>query len=331
VLASWYEKTGPAREVLLFGELPDPEPGPGEVRVRVQASGVNPADVKRRGGWGRLTMDFPWQVPHDDGAGIIDAVGEGVDRAKVGERVWLWDTRVGRQVGTACEVVCVPERNVEPLPAGVDFAVGAALSIPGRTAHRCLFSDGPIDGATVLVAGAAGAVGHSAVQQAKLAGAAAVIGTIGRPENRSVAEDAGCDLVLDYRSDDVADAILDFTNGRGVDRIVEVDLAANMEIDSRVCAMNATLAVYASDTNHAPRVPLWRLMNRSVNLRCVLLYNLPYAEHRMAADDLNRWVDAGLLTPRIGRRFRLDDTARAHEAVEQGSGGGNVIIDVVPA
>jgi NADPH:quinone reductase len=323
-----YERTGPAAEVLQLVEMPLPVPGPGEVRVRVHASGVNPADVKRRSGWARITLDTPFLIPHDDGAGVVDEVGPGVMRVAEGDRVWIFDARLGRQTGTAAEYVCLPEAKVEPLPTHVDFATGASLSIPGRTAHRCLFTDGPIDGATVLVAGASGSVGHSAVQQARLGGAT-VIGTVGREENRHIALDAGCDHVLDYRSDRLAEDLLDLTNGRGFDRIVEVDAAANIDTDSRVIATNGTISVYATDSGHAPTVPLWRLMNKSVNLRSVLLYNLPHAEHRLAAEDLNRLITNGDLTPRIGRRFALQDTAKGHEAVETGTGGGNVVIDVL--
>nr|WP_276328780.1 NADPH:quinone reductase [Mycobacterium europaeum] len=322
-----YTRTGPAREVLEQVDLPVPEPGYREVRVRVHASGVNPADVKRRSGWGRITLDTPYLIPHDDGAGVVDAVGPGVAGVHKGDRVWVFDARLGRQTGTAAEYVCVPDIKVEPLPASVDFATGASLGIPGRTAHRCLFTDGPIDGATVLVAGAAGSVGHSAVQQARLSGAR-VIGTVGREENRKVALDAGCDHVIDYRSDRIADELLELTDGHGFDRIVEVDAAANIDTDSRVIATNGTIAVYATDSGHAPKLPLWRLMNKSVNLRNVLLYNLPHHEHRLAADDLNRWIAAGDLTPRIGRRFCLQNTAAAHEAVEAGTGAGNVVVDI---
>ncbi len=324
-----YEATGPAREVLRMVEIPTPEPGPGEVRVRLHASGVNPADIKRRSGWARITLDGPFLIPHDDGAGVIDKLGDGVTTVSTGDRVWVFDARLGRPTGTAEEFVCLPAINVEPLPGHVDFATGASLSTPGRTAHRCLFSDGLIDGATVLVAGASGSVGHSAVQQAKLAGAR-VVGTIGRPENRGIALDAGCEEVLDYRSPDLAKDLLDLTNGHGFDRIVEVDAAANIDVDAKVCATNGVIAVYATDSGHSPTVPLWRLMNKSVSLRSVLLYNLPHAEHRMAADDLNRWVGTGKLTPRVGRRFSLEDTAGAHEAVEAGAVGGNVVVDVRP-
>lgn len=328
--ATWYDRMGPAAEVLTYGELPDPEPGPGEVRVRVHTSGVNPADAKRRRGWARLQMDFPRQVPHDDGAGVIDAVGPGVDPARIGKRVWLWDTRVGRPMGSAAEYVCVPDRNAEPLPDSVGFVEGACISAPGRTAHRCLFRDGPLKGATVLVAGAAGAVGHAAVQQAVAAGAT-VIGTVGRDENHDIARDAGCSLVLDYRRDNIVEAVLDTTHGRGVDRIVEVDLAANMETDARCVAVNGAISVYGTDSGHKPEVPVWRLMNGSVSVHFELLYNLPYAAHRHAADDLNRWLTEGVYVPRIGRRFAADEVAAAHDVVETGQGGGNVVVDIVPA
>ncbi|WP_224391142.1 NADPH:quinone reductase [Pseudonocardia sp. ICBG1293] len=326
--ATWYDRTGPA-EVLIHGELDDPEPAPGEVRVRVHASGVNPADVKRRRGWAGLRMDFPRQVPHDDGAGVVDAVGPGVDPGRLGTRVWLHDTRVGRAVGTAAELVCVPGRHAEPLPDAVGFVEGASIGVPGRTAHRCLFRDGPIAGATVLVAGAAGAVGHAAVQQAVAAGAT-VIGTVGREENRGIAAAAGCALVLDRRRDDLVAAVLDATDGRGVDRIVEVDLAANMETDARCVAVNGAIAVYGTDSGHKPVVPVWRLMNASVSVHFELLYNLPHAAHRRAADDLNRWLVEGSFAPRIGRRFPADQVAAAHDAVESGQGDGNVVVDVVP-
>ncbi|GAA5162269.1 NADPH:quinone reductase [Pseudonocardia eucalypti] len=327
--ATWYDHTGPAAEVLTYGELPDPEPGPGEVRVRIHTSGVNPADTKRRRGWAGLRMDFPRQVPHDDGAGVIDAVGPEVDPARIGTRVWLYDARVGRPIGTAAEYVCVPDRNAEPLPDRIGFVEGACISVPGRTAHRCLFRDGPLKGATVLVAGAAGAVGNAAVQQAVAAGAT-VIGTVGREENREIARASGCSLVLDYRHDDVVAAVLDATDGRGADRIVEVDLAANMEIDARCVAMNGTIAVYGTDSGHKPVVPVWRLMNASVTVHFELLYNLPYAAHRQAADDLNRWLTDGVVSMRVGRRFPAGEVAAAHETVETGQGGGNVVVEIVP-
>jgi NADPH2:quinone reductase len=327
VRAAWYEQTGPAADVLAVGELPDPEPGPGEVRVAVHASGVNPADIKRRTGWGGIAMEFPRQIPHDDGAGIVDAVGEAVDPDLLGRRVWLWDTRVGRPTGSAAEYVCLPAYNAEPLPDSASFELGACIGTPARTAHRCLFTDGPVEGQAVLVAGAGGAVGEAAVRLAKAAGARLVIGTVGRPANRAVAEAAGCDLVLDYRQDDVAGEVLDATDGAGVARIVEVDLAANADLDGRVCAVNGTVAYYATDTDHKPVLPIWRYLSRTINLRAILLYNLPRNERDEAARDIARWLEDGTLDLRIGRRFKLEEIAAAHRAVEEG-GNGNVVIEL---
>ena len=167
--AAWYEKNGGAAEVLRLGEMPDPEPGPGEVRVRVAASGLNPTDVKARAG--SRPMGFPRIIPHQDGAGVIDRVGPGVPASRLGERVWVYIVQWQRPFGTAAEYVCVPAPRAITLPANLTFAEGACLGIPGVTAHRCLFADGPIEGQTVLVTGGAGAVGHYAVQLAKWSGA----------------------------------------------------------------------------------------------------------------------------------------------------------------
>jgi NADPH:quinone reductase len=328
VRAAWYDSVGAAAEVLRVGEVADPEPGPGQVRVHVHASGVNPADIKRRSGWRGMAMEFPRQIPHDDGAGVVDAVGPGVNSALVGQRVWLYDTRVGRPGGSAAEFVCVPSANIEPLPDGASFAEGACLGIPGRTAHRCLFRDGSIKGATILVAGAAGAVGHTAVQQAKRSGAT-VIGTVGREENRALAEAAGCDLVLDYKNDDVHAAVRDMTGGHGVDRIIEVDIAANIALDVRCIAVNGVISGYSTNTSPSPTVPVSSLLESSATLRVELVYHLPSEAHRQAADDLHRWLAAGEISMRIGKRFGLADIALAHEAVENGRGQGNVVIDVV--
>ncbi|WP_354701589.1 2-haloacrylate reductase [Paraconexibacter sp. AEG42_29] len=326
--AAWYERTGEAEAVLEVGEIPDPEPGPGELRVRVHVSGVNPADVKRRSGWGGIAMEFPRVIPHDDGAGIVDAVGPGVDSSRIGERVWLWDTRVGRATGSAAEHVCVPARNAESLPDEIDFAQGACLSTPARTAHQCLVTGDGVAGKTVLVAGAGGAVGEATVQLARAAGATLVIGTTGRPQSRAIAEAAGCDLVLDYRIDDLAAAVMDATSGRGVDRVAEVDLAANIDLDSRICAVGGTIAYYASDSAHKPVIPVWRLLSRTIDLTPVLLYNLTGPEQRRAASDVGRWLSEGRLRSTIGRRFALAEVAAAHTAVEQRTFGGNVVIEL---
>lgn len=326
--AALYEEIGPASDVLHVRDIEAPTPAPGEVLVRLRTSGVNPADAKRRSGWGGLTLDLPFRVPHDDGAGTVEAIGDDVRDIAVGDRVWLYTIGRGRQFGTAAEYIAVPAHGVVPLPDGVDFATGACLGSPARTAHRCLFSDGPIEGANVLVAGAAGAVGHSAVQQARAAGAHIVIGTVGREEHEQVARDAGCDAVLDYRAEDLVESVMDTTRGRGVDRIVEVDLAANMQLDCRVAATNGTISFYGTDSDHKPVVPLWRLLENSVLLRSILMYNTSQDEHALAVKDINAWLTSGHLTPRVAQRFSLDEIALAHDAVEFRSGDANVVVEI---
>src|ERR1700716_2568655 len=214
--AVWYERTGPAAEVLTFGDMPTPVAGPGEVRVRLEASGVNPADVGRRGGSYRA-MEYSRVIPNSDGAGIVDQVGDGVTRLSIGQRVWLYNgQRNGRAFGTAAEYISLAEHLVTPLAADVSFAAGATLGIPGMTAWCCLFGDGPIAGQTVLVAGGAGAVGHYAVQLGK-SGGARVIATVSSAAKAEQARLAGADLVVNYRTEDVVAKGMGFTGHRGAE------------------------------------------------------------------------------------------------------------------
>ena len=220
--AALYDRYGLAGEVLKVEEIEPPEPGPGEVRVRVAVSGINPTDWKSRAGATPRPIDG-FQIPHHDGAGVIDKVGEGVDQARNGERVWLWMAAAGRRWGTAAEWTVVPDRQAVPLPDGASFDLGASLGVPAMTAHYCLFSDGPVTGQTVLVAGGAGAVGHFAIELAKRAGAR-VIATVSSAEKAALAEKAGADLVVNYRTADAADQIRAFAPA--VDRVIEVALGA---------------------------------------------------------------------------------------------------------
>ena len=164
--AALYDRMGPARDVLKVTGIERPEPGPGQVRVRVLVSAINPTDVKARSGAVPRLIDG-FQIPHQDGAGVIDAVGDGVDPARVGQRVWLFLAAAGRRWGTAAEWTVVPARQAVPLPDGVDLELAASLGVPAITAHRCLFADGPVTGKAALVAGGAGAVGHFSIELAK--------------------------------------------------------------------------------------------------------------------------------------------------------------------
>ena len=311
--AALYTRTGPAAEVLRVEEVDRPAPGPAEVLVRVRASGVNPTDYKIRAGLTPRPIDG-FQVPHQDGAGIIEAVGAGVDPGRVGERVWLWLAAAGRRWGTAAEWTVVPDRQAVPLPDGASFDLGASLGVPAMTAHYCLFCDGPVNGQTVLVAGGAGAVGHFAIELAKRAGAR-VITTVSGPEKAVLASKAGADLVVNYRSADAAQQIRAFAPD--VDRVVELALGANLALDLALARPGTTVVTYAAEAAD-PVLTVRACMTANVTLRFVLLYGVLAAALDRAAADITAALAAGDLTGLPVHKFSLDHIAAAHEAVEAG-------------
>jgi NADPH:quinone reductase len=324
--AVWYERTGAAGDVLTLGEMPTPQAGPGEVRVRLHASGVNPADVGRRAGSYR-PMEFPRVIPNSDGAGIVDQIGDGVTRLGVGQRVWLYNgQRNGRAFGTAAEYIALAEPLVTPLPDDLSFAVGATLGIPCMTAWCCLFGDGSIAGQTVLVTGGAGAVGHYAVQLAKGAGAR-VIATVSSESKAEQAKLAGADLVINYKTEDVVSRTMAFTGERGVDRVVDVDFGGNIATTLKLMAMNSTIAVYATNGNRSPVVPMRELMEKCIALRTLVLFALPPPLLAAAQADISKWLAAGKRIHNIAGQFALSETAQAHVAVEKGDKLGTVIVD----
>jgi NADPH2:quinone reductase len=326
VNAVWYERSGAAPDVLTFGEMPTPMAGPGEVRIRLEASGVNPADVGRRAGSYRA-MEFPRVIPNSDGAGIIDQVGDGVTRLRVGERVWLYNgQRNGRAFGTAAEYIALAEHLVTPLPDDVSFAAGATLGIPCMTAWCCLFGDGPIAGQTVLVTGGAGAVGHYAVQLAK-GGGARVIATVSSQAKAEQALLAGADLVIGYKTEDVIARTLAFTEQRGVNRVVDVDFGGNIATTLKLMAMNSTIAVYATNGNRSPVVSMRELMEKCIALRTLVLFALPSPLLAAAQADISKWLAAAKRIHNIAAQFPLLETAQAHLAVEKGDKLGTVIVD----
>jgi NADPH2:quinone reductase len=326
VKAVWYERTGPAAEVLTVGEMPTPVAGPGEVRIHLEASGINPADTYRRSGSYRA-MEFPRVIPNSDGAGTVDQVGGGVSRLKAGQRVWLFNgQRNGRAFGTAAEYIALAEHLVTPLADHVSFAQGATLGIPCMTAWCSLFGDGPIAGQTVLVTGGAGAVGHYAVQLAKWGGAR-VIATVSSTAKAEQARLAGADLVVNYKSEDVVAKALAFTGQRGVDRVVDVDFGGNIATTLKLMAVNSTIAVYATNGNRTPVVPMRELMERCIALRTLVLPALPPPLHAAAQADITKWLAAGSRLHNVAGQFALKDTAKAHLAVEKGDKLGTVIVD----
>jgi NADPH:quinone reductase len=325
--AAWYERTGPAAEVLVVGELPDPVPAAGEVRVRVAVAGINPRDVKRRAGAGDRVMQDALVVPGDDGAGRIDAVGPGVPDSRVGERVWVHGATFGRPLGTSAEYVTVPADHAVPLPAAVPFAVGACLGVPALTAHRCVFADGPVAGRTVLVTGGAGAVGRYAVQLAAQAGAT-VIATASTPEKRRSAREAGAHHVVDHRDPDAARTIVELAGPAGVSRVVDVAFGANLGLSSAVLTTGGTIATYGSDAEPQPRLPFYLLMRKGVVIRTVLVFVMPPEARAAAVADVTRHLESGTLTHPAATTYPLGDIAEAHAHVERGVGTGRVLLDV---
>ena len=334
-----YSQTG-GPEVLRLVERPAREPGPGEVRVEVHVSGVNPTDWKsRRRGRGDGELAFPEVVPNQDGAGTIDAVGDGVDSSRIGERVWLWEAAWQRPHGTAQELVVIPERQAVRLPDSVSFDLGASLGIPALTAHRCLtvsehgprrLGRGALAGQTVLVAGGAGAVGHAAIQLARWAGAR-VVSTVSNEAKAKLALAAGADDVVNYRAADAHEEIRR-RSPDGVDVVVEVAPAVNAVLDAAVLAPNATVAVYANDGGTDLELPVGELMFRNIRYQFVLVYTVPAADKDQAVADVASAVADGALP--VGEqaglplhRFPLEQTADAHDAVERGVVG-KVLVDV---
>jgi NADPH:quinone reductase len=322
--AALYSSTGPAAEVLRVEQIDRPEPGPGEVLVRVHASGINPTDYKARSGAVPRPID-DFQVPHHDGAGVIEAVGAGVDPGRVGQRVWLWYA-ARRRWGTAAEWTVVPERQAVPLPEGIPFELGAQLGVPAMTAYHCVFADGPIDGKTVLVAGGAGAVGHFAIELAKRAGAR-VLATASGPEKAALAEKAGAGLVVNYRAPDAVEQVRAFAPV--VDRVIEVALGANLKLDLAVAGPQTVIMTYAAEPQD-PALPVRACMTANATLRFMLLYTIGEAALDRAAAGVTAALAAGDLTALPVRKYPLDDIAAAHDAAEAG-GVGKVIVTPLSA
>lgn len=330
--AATYARTGPAADVLVVGDQPDPAAGPGEVLVRVRASGINPADVKRRAGWNGMAMEHPLVIPHTDGAGEIVDVGQGVDRARIGERVWLWNAQggygtAGRAFGTAAELIAIDAEQAVRLPEALDFAAGACLGVPAMTAFRAVHADGSVEGLTILVNGAAGAVGHCAVQIA-VAGGARVIGTAGNERAVRHVLAAGADAAIDRRRDDVAARVMDLTAGQGVDRIVEVDFASNMALDAAVLKPNGTVASYSSSSDPTPVLPYYAFQSKGANLRFIQGFAIPAAARREGEALLSRLAAEGRLSIAIAGTYPLAGIARAHVDVERGGNLGNVVLTI---
>lgn len=316
--AVFYEANGPARDVLRVEDVETPNPGPGEVRVRLRTSGVNPSDVKSRG---LRKLAFPRVIPHSDGAGEIEAVGDGVPKSRIGERVWVWNGQWQRPFGTAAEFIVLPAGHAAHLPDNVSFEEGACLGIPAMTAFHAIELAGT---ETLLVSGGAGSVSQYAIQFAKERGAT-VITTISSPDKAAAAREAGADHCIDYKREDVGERVAEITGKRGVDAIIEMDLSANAKLIPAVLRPKGSVIVYG--TGAEATIPSFFCLQNSVLLQYFLVYQLDARQRDRAVAGIERALEQGKLKNRIGPTFSLAETAAAHEAVERGTIG-NVIVKI---
>jgi NADPH2:quinone reductase len=321
--AAWYIKNGDAKDVLSVGEQPTPQPKAGEVLVRLQTSGVNPSDVKSRRG---RPLAGPLVIPHSDGAGVIEAVGEGVPQARTGQRVWIWNGQWQRPCGTAAEYIALPTAQAVQLPDAVDFVTAACFGIPALTAIHAVRLAEAAGARSVLVTGAASAVGHYATQIAARKGMQ-VIGTASKAR-ADAARAAGAAQVIDYKNEDVAARVVELTHGKGVDAIVDMDLSSTAPLLAKgVLAPHGTLVCYGSNAMGDVPLPFRDLLFRGLNLRFFVVYELQPADRYAAIAELGVLLQQNALQTRIAACYPLGDIVAAHEAVENGAFG-NVVLEI---
>ncbi|MEY3215722.1 MAG: Quinone oxidoreductase 1 [Pseudomonadota bacterium] len=326
--AAWYTRNGEAQDVMVVGELPTPTAQAGEVLVRLATSGVNPSDVKSRRA--RALTD-PLIVPHSDGAGVIEAVGAGVNAARVGERVWLWNGQWQRPMGTCAQYIALPQAQAVPLPAHTDMAAGACMGIPGLTAVQAVILAerlaGDLRGQTVLVTGASSAVGHYITQMVTLAGGRA-IGTVGSEAKAAHARAAGLQEAIFYKTESVPDRVKTLTQGRGADVIIDMDFSTTAAWASQgALAAHGQVVCYGSNALEVA-LPFRPWLFQSLGVQFFLVYDLTPAQRQQAVARLQQLLQDQQLQHSIGARFALDQVAQAHRTVEAGQTVGNVVIDM---
>lgn len=326
MFAGWYERTGPALEVIETGSMARPEPGPGEVLVRLHASGINPSDYKKRGNT-KVAAEYPRVIPHSDGAGIIAGLGKGVCGWKEGDRVWTFNAQWERPFGTAAEYIALQADRISPLEANTSFAEGACLGIPAMTGCRVVFIDGPVAGKTVYVPAATGRVGAYALQFAKWGGAR-VIASAGSAERAAIAKTLGADHVIDRSREDTVARILELTDGRGVDRVAEVEFGGNMPINAQILAQDGVISSYASA--HVPKAEIVVSPRRARNMSIhfVFVYMLNPDAIRETCALVNRAAADGALIHRVAATYSLANIAQAHARAETESGTGHMVVTI---
>ena len=330
--AAYYTQQGDAKEVLKIGQLPKIEPKPNQVRVKVITSGVNPSDLKNRSNFGgAFPMKYEKVIPHQDGAGIIEAVGENVSKDRIGERVWIFQAQDGKFDGTSAEFVVVDEKRVAHLPDNISFEIGASLGIPAMTAHRALFSYGDIKGLNILIHGGAGVVGEAAILLAKWAGAY-VITTIRKECDRELAKKAGADVIINMKEEDTVKIIKEKTDSKGVDLIIEVNLKANFKLDLDCIAQGGHIVTYAlGKANDEVALPVFTSMKKTISFRFVFTYNESEESKQQAVKDIISCLKQGKYHPNICLVTSLEDIAKAHIALEERKVPGKILVKIQEA
>ena len=326
MFAAWYIKTGKANDVMHLGQIEKPRPKSHEVLIKVKASGINPSDVKKRDG-ARGPMDFKKIIPHSDGSGIIESVGSKVNPKRINQRVWVWNAAWKRPFGTAAEYLAIPSNQAVEMPENISFEEGACIGIPILTAYSCFNYSESLANKTVLVTGGAGVVGRYIIQIAKILGSN-VIATVSSEQKKEVAQNAGADFILNYKKDDVVERILSITDQNGIDKIIDVDFGANLDISTRVLKPNSEIVSYGSMGNPNPVFPFYNFMFKGLTLRTIIVYDLENEVRNRAIKDINFWLKNNMLSHNIQKVYRLKDIVNAHLATEDTRRIGSVILKV---
>lgn len=323
--AAWYSEQGPARTVVQVGEIDTPVPGPGEILVRVAASGVNPSDVKQRGGAPGRALPFPRIIPHSDGAGTIVGVGANVPEGRIGQRVLLYRAQQGRPFGTAAEFIALPQELGVAIPDSLSFTEAATIGVPGITAAHAVGGFRDVRGLNVLITGAGGAVGSYAVALAAQRGAN-VVALVRSPEKRQRVRDLGARHIVEESGPVGERFIADATSGRGIDLAIDVDFSNLANFLVAVAASDSAIATYGSARNDA-QVPIRDIRQKGLSIHGFNVYRLSPSRNAAALALVMEAVTATPFRPTVDRVFSLDQFADAHEAVEAG-GVGKVVLAI---
>jgi NADPH:quinone reductase-like Zn-dependent oxidoreductase len=292
----------------------------------MHTSGVNPSDVKKRAGSFPALLDDGYVIPNSDGAGVIEAVGDGVDKNRMGERVWIYQAQFARRLGTAAEYVSIDSSRAPTLPDNTSFEIGACLGIPVMTAHRTVFADGDVAGQTVLVTGGAGRVGHYAIQWASQAGAT-VIATASNDADKAACASAGAHHVINHRGDDVVGQIMSVTSD-GVDRVVDVEFGANLPVTVEVLKVGGVIATYSSTQVPEPKLPFFQMMYKDLTVRIIIVYAMPESAKLEAIADIHTALSNDKLQHRIAETLPLAEVVRGNEVIEQGRLRGALVLTI---